>query len=294
MGIQQTISIPTLNSSGGKMSFWQNLFKGLDASMTTPTTFGWYHFLCLAIVIGLCVVIAIYCRNLSDKRYDQILLYTSIALIAFEIYKQLNYSYDWETNTWDYQWYAFPYQFCSTPMYVMPLALIFRKKKLARDACRAYLGTYALFAGLAVMIYPGDVFIKTIGINIQTMIHHGSMVVIGVLTWVSGKAKLNHKTILYAAPVFAALIAVATGANILWHFVGNDETFNMFYISPYFDCTLPILSSIQPLVPYPVFLIGYLVGFTAAGYVMFLFALLFNTIFQKVRGRIQLKKQKTK
>ncbi|MBE7084589.1 MAG: hypothetical protein E7368_00860 [Clostridiales bacterium] len=294
MGIQQIITIPPLYSGAPKMSFWQNLFKGLDASMKTPTTLGWYHLLCLAIVIGLCVVVAVYCRNLSDKQYDKILLGTSIALWLFEIYKQLNYSYDWSTNTWDYQWYAFPYQFCSTPMYVMPLALIFRKRKLVRDACRAYLGTYALFAGLAVMLYPGDVFIKTIGINVQTMVHHGAMVVIGVLTWVSGKAKLNHKIILYALPVFASLILVATGANVLWHFVGNDETFNMFYISPYFNSTLPVLSIIQPLVPYPVFLIGYLVGFTTAGYLMFLLALLFNTIFQKIRNTALLKKQKNK
>lgn len=290
MEIQQIITIPPLYSGGQKLSFWQNLFKGLDASMKTPTTFGWYHFLCLALIVGLCIVIAIYCRNLSNKQYDKILLATTITLWAFEIYKQLNFSYNWKTNSWDYQWYAFPFQFCSTPMYVMPVALIFRKKKLVRDACRAYLGTYALFAGLAVMAYPGDVFVQTIGINVQTMIHHGAMLVIGVLTWVSGKAKLNHKTILYALPVFVSLVSVAMSANILWHFVGNDETFNMFFISPYLNSTLPILSMIQPIVPYPVFLLGYIIGFTTAGYVMILLAMLFNTISQKIRNAVQNKK----
>ena len=72
------ITIAPLYSGGKKLSFWQNLVKGLDASMTTPNTFGWYHFLCLALVIGLCVIVAIYCRNISDKRYNQILLYTTI------------------------------------------------------------------------------------------------------------------------------------------------------------------------------------------------------------------------
>ena len=290
MEIQQIISIPPLYSGGQKLSFWQNFFKGLDASMTTPSTLGWYHFLCLALVIGLCVVIAIYCKNLSDKQYDKILLFVSIALWAFEIYKQLNFSYNWKNNSWDYHWYAFPFQFCSTPMYVMPVSLIFRKKKCIRDACRAYLATYALFAGLAVMAYPGDVFVETIGINVQTMIHHGSMVVTGVLTWVSGKAKCNHKTILHALPVFASLVAVAMSANILWHFVGNAETFNMFFISPYLNSTLPILSMIQPIVPYPVFLLGYIIGFTTAGYVMILLAMLFNTISQKIRNAVQNKK----
>ena len=291
MKIQQMITISPLYSGGKKLSFWQNLFKGLDASMTTPNTFGWYHFLCLALVIGLCVIVAIYCRNISDKRYNQILLYTTIAMVALEIYKQLNYSYNWEENVWDYQWYAFPFQFCSTPMYVMPLAIIFQKKHFVRDALRAYLATYGLFAGIVVMIYPDNVFVETIGVNIQTMVHHGSMVVIGVLTWVSGKAKLSHKTTLYALPVFALLSAVALGANFLWHFVGNDESFNMFYISPYYTSALPIFSTLQPLLPYPVFLIIYLIGFTIVAYVMFLLAWLFNYLFQKTRARISKRKQ---
>ncbi len=291
MEIQHIITISPLYSGGKKLSFWQSLFKGLDASMTTPSSFGWYHFLCLALVIGLCVIVAVYCRDLSDKRYDRILLYTTIAMVALEIYKQLNFSYNWEENVWDYSWYIFPFQFCSTPMYVMPLAIIFRKKQLVRDALRAYLATYGLFAGLAVMVYPDNVFIETIGVNIQTMVHHGGMVVIGVLTWVSGKAKLSHKTVLYALPVFAALSTLALGANFLWHFVGNDESFNMFYISPYYNSSLPILSTLQPLLPYPVFLIVYLVGFTLAAYIMLLLAWLINVIFQKIRCRVSKHKQ---
>lgn len=291
MEIQQIISIPPLYSGGQRLSFWQSLFKGLDASMTTPNSFGWYHFLCLAIVLGLCIVCAVFCRNLSDKNYDRILLFTSIALIVLEVYKQLNFSFNWRENKWDYQWYIFPFQFCSTPMYIMPLALIFRKKQRIRDAFRAYLATYALFAGLAVMIYPNDVFISTIGINIQTMVHHGAMVVIGVLTWVSGKAKLHYKTVLQALPVFAGFCAIAIGANILFHYVGNGETFNMFYISPYYNCSLPLLSIIDEVLPYPAFLVGYIVGFTIAAYVMLLFAILFNKAFHKISNATSKRKQ---
>ncbi len=267
------------------LSFRQKFFKFLDAEMTTPKTFGWYHILWLAIVVGLCVVVVLFRKKISEKRYNQILLFTSIAMIALEIYKQLNFTYEWDTDTWDYSWYAFPYQFCSTPMYVMPLALLFRKKPLIRDACRAYLATYALFGGLVVMAYPSDVFISTIGINIQTMVHHGSMVVIGVLTWVSGKAKIEHKTMLYALPVFAALAMLALSANILWYAVGNEETFNMFYISPYYDCTLPLLDIVYKALPYPIFLILYLVGFSLAAYIMLLLSKLIQWIYKKCSSK---------
>jgi hypothetical protein len=40
-----------------------------------------------------------------------------------------------------------------------------------------------------------------------------------------------------------------------------DETFNMFFISPHFPCTLPVLSGIYGKIPYPAFLLLYLVGF---------------------------------
>ncbi len=261
----------------------QKIFKVLDTEMTTPTTFGWYHILWLVVLVGLCVVIAVYGKKLSDKRYDQILLITSVVLIALEIYKQLNFSYDWETNEWDYQWYAFPYQFCSTPMYVMPLALLFRKQTKIRDALRAYLATFSLFAGLAVTIYPSSVFIGTIGINIQTMVHHGSMLVIGVLTWVSGKAKTEFKTILQALPVFITLLSVAFGVNLFWLAVGNEETFNMFYISPYYECEIPILNSLQKILPYPVFLLAYILGFSLAAYLMLLSATGIRAIYLKYK-----------
>ena len=38
----------------------------------------------------------------------------------------------------------------------------------------------------------------------------------------------------------------------------GDETFNMFFISPYFQTTLPVYCNIQPKVPYPIFLFLYI------------------------------------
>ena len=51
--------------------------------------------------------------------------------------------------SYNYAWYAFPWQFCSTPMYIGLLAGL-SKGKLHDHFC-AYLATFALFAGTAVM-----------------------------------------------------------------------------------------------------------------------------------------------
>lgn len=248
----------------------------LDSSMETPTLYGWFHLLFWGLTIVTTVLLCRYVKPDNEKQVRTMLLVTSILVIVLEIYKQFNYSFHIDGGRhvyFDYQWYAFPWQFCSTPMFLGLLAGL-TKGKVHRALC-AYLATFALFAGAAVMFYPGDVFISTIGINIQTMICHGSMVVIGVWMLYSQYVKNEHKTILKAAAVFTCTIGLAMLLNETFYYSGiiGDETFNMFYISRHFEGTLPVYSLVQPLVPYPVALLIYIVGFTAAGYIFLLAAM---------------------
>ena len=268
---QPTIGFVSTKIEG--FSFFEQLLKLLDGRMETPALYGWYHLLCLAVTVGLCVLVFLRARNLSDKTFNLIIGITAVALILLEAYKQLNFSFNSTTGEWSYQWYAFPFQFCATPMYVLLAASLVPNGKVKDSLC-AFMATYGLFAGAAVMFYPGDVFIETIGINIQTMIHHGMMVVIGVFMYVSGRAKLSHKTILQALPTFAILVGVAMTANLLYGAFGDpNQTFNMFFISPYYPCTLPVLSMFYGQVPYVIFLAIYVFGFSLAGYVMSLLAI---------------------
>ncbi len=273
----QHIGLPLDN----KQTSFEKFLKVLDGQMTRPEMYGWFHLLCLALVIGLCIFVVRNRRNVSDKQVTTVIGATALALFLLEVYKQLNFSYDWESDTWSYQWYAFPFQFCSTPMYVMMVAFFVKNQKF-RDALYAFLGTYGLFAGTAVMLYPSTVFTETVGVNIQTMVHHGAMVVIGFFLYVSGKIKLEHKTILKALPVFAVLSAMALTMNILYIFFGDPEqTFNMFFISPIEEPSLPLLDILLADAPYPLYLLTYLVGFTGTGYVMLLLAMLSVKIYQK-------------
>jgi len=122
------------------------------------------------------------------------------------------------------------------------------------------------------MFYPNDVFIETIGINIQTMIHHGLQVLFGVFISVRYLKELGWKFVLRGLPVFVAFLIIAYGLNIgIYHYfqsIGKDDSFNMFYISPYFDCSLPVLSSIYPKVSYIVFALIYILGFTIIAFIM--------------------------
>jgi hypothetical protein len=252
--------------------------------MTTPTLYGWFHLLFLAITVIVAVVLIKKFKNPSEKTVRKILLIFAVVSLVLEVYKQINFtfSYDGAVITADYQWYAFPFQFCSTPMYLSLLAALVKNKKV-HDALCAYLATFALFAGLCVMFYPPQVFIATIGINIQTMICHGVMISMGIYLLGSGYVKLEHKTILKAIPVFAVCIALACVMNEIAYFSGllENETFNMFYISPHCEPSLPVYSLVQQVVPFPWCLIIYIAAFSLASYLILLIAMLIKRLAKK-------------
>ena len=257
------------------MEFITSLLRILDTDMETPTMFGWFHLLSWALVIAFTVFLCVlHKKRPSERRVRAVVLGVAITVAVFEIYKIINFSVGYEdgTLTFEFPWYIFPWQFCSTPMYAGLLTGIFRRGKV-HDALCAFLATYAIFAGCVVMIYPGDVFMDTIGINIQTMICHGSMIVVGIYLWYSGYVKTEHKTILKALPVFAVAIGIAMILNEIANASGllaAGHGFNMFYISPYFECTLPVLSSIYPNVPFIVFILIYSLGFLLVAFLLYL------------------------
>lgn len=248
----------------------------LDGQMECPASYGWFHLTAIAIVLVATVLLCLFAKNVKDKRFRLIVLIFWIVLVLFETYKQINFSFNYNDGQpyWDYQWYAFPFQLCSSPIYILPFIFLSKEGSLIRRAAVAFSTTYVLFAGLAVMTYPGDVFIRTIGINIQTMVWHGSQVILGIYFLVRYRRALTLKFFVCGIPVFVVMVAIATSLNLI---VPNftTETFNMFYISPLFPCTLPVLSSFygaEPRMPWILFMALYLVGYTFAAFLVFLAA----------------------
>lgn len=257
------------------MSFFENLLRLLDLRMEQPRLYGWFHLLCLVLTVAATVWLCVRHRTAPPERIRRLVLITAIVVAVLEVYKQINFGFSYtEGITFDYAWYAFPFQFCSTPMYVGLLAGLTRKGKVHSASC-AYLATYAVFAGICVMLYPSTVFVDVIGINIQTMVCHGSMIVIGIYLLCSGYVKLEHRTILKAMPVFGICVLLAAGMNELAHITGllETDTFDMFFISPYCEPSLPVYSLVQGVVPFPWCLFIYIACFTLAAYLILLAAM---------------------
>ena len=80
-------------------------------------------------------------------------------------------------------------------------------------------------------------------------------------------------------------LALAVLMNELLFYSGwlGGETFNMFFVSRHFDCTLPVYSAIHSSVPYPLNLIIYLLGFSAAAYLIFLAGMGLKKLAEKIK-----------
>ena len=256
------------------MSFLEKLIYFLSGEMTRPGNYGWFHLMFVGLVLLGSVLL---CRRYGDASMRQerrILLAFWAVIVVLELYKELQFAMHFTEPvaenpvTWSYDWGSFPFQFCSTPFYILPIAALARREKL-RDAARMFLAVYAFFAGLAVYFYPNDVFIRTIGINIQTMVHHGSQVVLGAYLGLRlrREGKLTRPVFLRGGLIFCVLVLIALGLNLAAPLF-TESRFNMFYIGPRFPCSLVILDRIYRSVPYPVFLAIYVLGFSFAALLM--------------------------
>ncbi len=266
------------------MNWFEKFIYSLSGKMPRPTNYGWFHLLFIGIFVSLCVLSVFLAKKRHTEKSFKIVVWVSWAIMfLFELYKQLVYSFKLVDGvpTWRYQWYAFPFQLCSTPLYVLPIIGCLKDGKV-RDALMSYISTFAFFGGFVVFAYPNDVFISLIGVNIQTMVHHGLQLVAGIYFVAYNKDKINFKYYLKAVYVFLITLAVAMILNFIVPSF-TTETFNMFYISPKFPCTLALLNMIYPKVPYIVFLLIYVLGFCLAAFIIHLIYMLCTGKFKKAK-----------
>lgn len=269
------------------MSFLKTILHILYFEVETPTLYGSFHIASLALCFLAAIVSVICSPRPKESTVRRVLLISSLVVMVLEVYKQFVFTFRFGDTgmVMDYQWYAFPFQFCSTPMYVGLAAALVRHRKIHKCLC-AYLATFSFFAGLAVMFYPSTVFVRTLGINIQTMVCHGTMAALGIYLLFSGYVRPTFKTLLQALPVFMVLISTAMAMNEVAYRVHllETETFNMFFISPHCAPSLPVYSLVQAVVPFPWSVVLYILGFSlAAGIVLALAALVQSRLRRRQR-----------
>lgn len=269
--LSQVIGEPALPD----VSKLEKLLSMLGKTIEEPKPYGSFHLSFLFGIFALCLACLFFGKFLKRKHVNLILFITASTLIFLEVVKQLYSSYYPADDTWVYPWSIFPFQFCSTPMYIMMLAALCRKGKVY-EACNAFLATYGLFAGvLVVVIAPSSVLVDDLFLSVHTLIYHGLMIVVPVLLYGTGTVKPQFNVLQKAMPIFVILVAMAVIMNSVYAKYGNpDYNFNMFYISPTGTTPMEWIDNLIANMSAATIAIGYAVIFTTAALLVLLFAML--------------------
>lgn len=253
---------------------WKEILAFLEAEMVTPKPYGVFHLLWLGLTIAVIVLLCFVRKKHNERMLKWILGIYGVGAFVLEVLKQLIWSVEYNEGlnifVWDFQWYAAPFQLCTMPIYVCLICLFLNKGKI-RDALLAFIAYTTILGSIASAIIPDSLFVPDILVNVHAMWLHLGSLVVSIYLLMSGEVKINIKSLLMGLVVFVIVVILANTLNIVVYNSGilNGETFNMLYISPYFESTLPVFDSIYNNVPYIVFLALYILALSLGSYIIY-------------------------
>ena len=270
------------------MNWFYKFLYFLQREMNDPVPYGWFHFLWIALTISVLVILFLFRKKYSEKQLKIVLGTYGIVALILELLKQLiwTFNYDVVTGivTWNYEWYAAPFQLCTTPIYVSIICLFLKKNKF-RDALLSYLSFYTILGGLMTILIPDSCFTSDILVNIHTMYLHCGSFVISVYLLMMKEVKIHYHNVIRGLYVFLVFVLIANTLNIAIYNSGvlNGETFNMFYISPYFVSVLPVYNTIQESIPYIFYLMFYIISIFLGADIIYIVSLGIDRIREQIK-----------
>ena len=204
-----------------------DFLKATAWTMTKPRPYGTFHLCFAGIGILTAILAAYFLRNLSERQSKHLFLGTGIFLFVIEVYKQLFYYFI--INNGSYEWWVFPFQLCSLPMYFC-LFLPFIKDTAVKRCIYTFLLDFNLLGGFMAFAEPSGILHEYLVLTLHGFIWHIFIIFIGFYIAFSGKVKDSFHEYIWGMPCFFITASLAMCFNILFYPYGR---LSMFYISPY-------------------------------------------------------------
>ncbi|MCI8888907.1 MAG: YwaF family protein [Hungatella sp.] len=216
--------------------------------MTPPAPWSAFHIIFSLLGIAWAVVITrLLCRSLTSRAPAEkpffmeppirVLWFCGLILGISEIYKQL-FLYK-VVNNGRYDWWYFPFQLCSTPMYLC-LAIPFLPSEKARRTAAAYVQSFGFLGGIMALAEPSGLMHPYWTLTLHGLVWHVLLIFGALFSTASGLAGRGLRDFLPALPLFFLFCLMATIINIL-----TEGQADMFYISPYYPITQVVFHDIS-------------------------------------------------
>lgn len=235
--------------------------------MDAPKLFGSFHFIASLAAAIIAVVFAVAVSKRKNIKTVRVLAIAGWILVILEIWKQLFLFYI--VNNGAYDWWYFPFQLCSVPMYLcifLPAA-----HNRTRRTFLTFLGGYTFISAVATLIFPEDILRSYTSLTVHGFVWHGLLLFISLLVLLTGAADTSARGLLRAFGLFALLCVIAVLINVIAEPVMQTMTglphswAAMFYLNPYHISPQPFVGTIQKTAGIPAGLLLYSIAVAAAG-----------------------------
>ena len=196
--------------------------------MQTPKPYSAFVLSLTTVGIFLAVCTAIFLAKYSSRK---IFCFCGMFLAISEVYKQ-GFLYG-IVNHQTYDWWYFPFQLCSVPMYLC-LILTFlpdnRCPRIRTLLC-TFIQDFGLLGGIAALAEPTGLLHPYWTLTLHGLCWHFLLIFLGLYCCLSGQSDTTRSGFWKMLPLFGLCALLATCINVATHPYGNAD---MFYISPYY------------------------------------------------------------
>ena len=179
------------------------------------------------------------------KKRIRILAFLGWLMALSEIYKQLFLYYI--VNEGAFDWWFFPFQLCSVPMYMCILLPLVKEK--VQTVLLTFMTGFTFLSAVCALIYPEDMLRPYVSLTVHGFAWHGVLLLISIVAGASGMADLTLKGYLRSVWLFLGLAAAAVGINVIGERMSAGSALssypNMFYLSPFHPSNQPFVDIVE-------------------------------------------------
>lgn len=196
--------------------------------MVPPQPYGIFHLGFFVVGLALSLFAAYSLRNSNEKQNRTIFLSVGGFLLVCEVYKQLFYTF--VIGGGSYQWWIFPFQLCSVPMYLC-FIVAFCKNEKVNQYLYDFMVSFNLLGGFIAFLEPSGLIHEYWTLTLHAFIWHMALVFLGLYIGFSGRGARKLSDYKNTVITFGVLCAIAFAINLIFWKVSGGSI-KMFYIGP--------------------------------------------------------------